>query len=171
MKNPTKAADNMYCVARKTAASGNEQLNSREGASALTGIERTRLARIELGLTTPYPDEVRLMAEIYNAPELMPVYCHNDCQIGQCMRDLLPSDKPASLEQIAIRSAIALRNAEQVREQLLEISADGKIAPEERQQLRSVLDVLGAISKTAMELQTVALRIDGVGVNDVGDQK
>lgn len=161
MKNPTKAAENMYCIARKTAASGNEQLNSREGASALTGIERTRLARIELGLTTPYPDEVRLMAEVYNAPELMPVYCRHDCQIGQCMSALLPSDKPASLEQIAIRAAVALRHAEEVRDLLLEISADGKIAPDERGQLQRVLSSLGEISKTAVDLQTIAMRLDG----------
>ena len=160
MRKPTKAADNMYCVARKTAAEGNEQLNSREGASALTGIERTRLARIELGLIVPYPEEVRLMAEVYNAPELMPCYCSHDCQIGQCMRDLLPSDKPASLEQIAIRAAIALRNTEQIRNQLLDISADGEIDADERPQLQSVLGVFGEISKIAVELQTVAMRLD-----------
>lgn len=160
MRNPTKAAENMYCVARKTAAEGNEQLNSREGASALTGIERTRLARIELGLIVPYPEEVRLMAEVYNAPELMPCYCSHDCQIGKCMGALLPSGKPASLEQIAIRAAIAFRNTENIRDQLLDITADGIIDDSEKQQLKNVLCKLSAISQIAYELQTVAMRLD-----------
>lgn len=160
MRNPTKAAENMYCVARKTAAEGNEQLNSREGASALTGIERTRLARIELGLIVPYPEEVRLMAEVYNAPELMPCYCSHDCQIGKCMSALIPSGQPASLEQLAIRTAIAFRNAEQIRDQLLDITADGIIDDSEKQQLKDVLCKLSAISQIAYELQTVAMRLD-----------
>lgn len=160
MRNPTKAAENMYCVARKTASEGNEQLNSREGASALTGIERTRLARIELGLIVPYPEEVRLMAEVYNAPELMPCYCSHDCQIGKCMSALIPSGQPTSLEQIAIRTAIAFRNTEQIRDQLLDITADGIIDDSEKQQLKTVLCKLSAISQIAYELQTVAMRLD-----------
>lgn len=158
---PTKAAENMYCVARRTAAEFNDQLNSREGASALTGIEKTRLARIELDLITPYPDEVRLMAELYNAPELMPVYCANDCQIGRAMSAILPSDRPASLEQISIRAALALRNTEHIRDQLLEIAADGKIDEAEKPQLRRILNVLADISKITVELQTLSMRLDG----------
>lgn len=167
MRNPTKAAENMYCVARKTAAEGNEQLNSREGASALTGIERTRLARIELGLIVPYPEEVRLMAEVYNAPELMPCYCSHDCQIGKCMGILLPSEQPASLEQLAIRAAIAFRNTEKIRDSLLDITADGIIDDSERGQLEQIIDQLSSISQIAYHLQAHALKIKGGG-NDAG---
>lgn len=161
MRNPTKAAENMYCVARKTAAEGNEQLNSREGASALTGIERTRLARIELGLIVPYPEEVRLMAEVYNAPELMPCYCANDCQIGKCMGILLPSEQPASLEQLAIRAAIAFRNTETIRDSLLDITSDGVIDDSERGKLDTIINQLSAISQIAYQLQAHALKIRG----------
>lgn len=49
-KNPTKAAANEFCIARKRAASFNDKLNSREGAAEVTSIDRTRLARIELGM-------------------------------------------------------------------------------------------------------------------------
>lgn len=167
MGTPTKAADNIYCIARKSAAECNDQLNSREGASALTGIERTRLARIELGLITPYPDEVRLMAEVYNAPELMPCYCSHDCQIGKCMGILLPSDQPASLEQLAIRAAIAFRNTEKIRDSLLDITEDGVIDESERDQLDHIMHQLSAISQIAYQLQAYALKIKGGG-NDAG---
>ena len=52
-QNPTKAADNAFCIARKNAAAWSEALNSREGASELLCIDRTRIARIELGSLIP----------------------------------------------------------------------------------------------------------------------
>lgn len=55
-KFATKAADNMFCQARYEAAKFNERLSSREGAAEELGVDRTRLARIELGSVTPYPD-------------------------------------------------------------------------------------------------------------------
>lgn len=162
MGKATKAAGNPYCIARLAAAECNDDLGSREGAAAVTGIERTRLARIELGLITPYPDEVRLMAEVYNAPELMPCYCSSECQIGKCMGILLPTGNSSSLEQIAIRAAIAFRNTEQIRDELLDITADGVIDDTEKQQLKNVLASLSAISKIAYELHTVAMRLDAM---------
>ena len=57
-KFATKAADNMFCQARYEAAKFNERLSSREGAAEELGVDRTRLARIELGSVTPYPEEV-----------------------------------------------------------------------------------------------------------------
>lgn len=52
-KFATKAAANMFCQARYEAAKSNERLSSREGAAEEIGIDRTRLARIELGSTIP----------------------------------------------------------------------------------------------------------------------
>lgn len=60
-KFATKAAANMFCQARYEAAKSNERLSSREGAAEEIGIDRTRLARIELGSTIPYQEEVLLM--------------------------------------------------------------------------------------------------------------
>ena len=48
-KFATKAAGNMFCQARYEAAKFNERLSSREGAAEELGVDRTRLARIELG--------------------------------------------------------------------------------------------------------------------------
>lgn len=60
-KFATKAAANMFCQARYEAAKSNERLSSREGAAEEIGIDRTRLARIELGSTIPYQEEVLLI--------------------------------------------------------------------------------------------------------------
>ena len=62
----------MYFQARKKAATYNERLWSREGAAELLGISVSTLADYELGNTKVVPvDKVVLMADLYNAPELI----------------------------------------------------------------------------------------------------
>ncbi len=159
MGKATKAAQNPYYIARISASEFNDDLSSREGASDITGIERTRIARIELDAVTPYPDEVRLMADAYNAPELLHHYCSHDCQIGRCLGDLLPSCQASTIEQLAVQAAIALLNAENIRESLLDISADGVISQDEHPALSKLLDQLGQISQIAHQLKAVALKL------------
>ncbi len=62
-KKATKAADNMYYLARCEAAETNADFSSREKAAELVDIDRTRLARIELDTIVPYPEEVKAMAK------------------------------------------------------------------------------------------------------------
>lgn len=83
MKKATKASDNRYYQARFSAAQKNTEFESREATSDVVGIDRTRLARIELGNVTPYADEVVSMSKCYNAPELCYNYCSNECPIGR----------------------------------------------------------------------------------------
>ena len=161
MGKATKAAGNPYCIARLAAAECNDDLSSREGAADVTGIERTRLARIELGMITPHPDEVRVLADAYNAPELLNYYCSHDCQIGRCMEVLLPTAQISGIEQLAVQAAIALRNTENIRDRLLDISADGIIDAEERIDLEKILTQLGQISQVAHQLNAVARKIRG----------
>ena len=52
-KKATKAADNMYYLARSEAAEGNADFASREKTAEIIGIDRTRLARIELTPSLP----------------------------------------------------------------------------------------------------------------------
>ncbi len=74
-----KTSSNVFYKARCAAAAHNEQLSSREGAADIMSIDRGRLYRIESGITNPYPEEIRLMADLYNAPELENYYCTNIC--------------------------------------------------------------------------------------------
>lgn len=159
MGKATKAAENPYYLARIAAATCNDDLCSREGASALTGIERTRLARIELDVLEPYPDEVRMMAEAYNAPELLNLYCAHGCPIGRCMDSVLPVCTASNIAQLAVQAAISLRNAETVREKLLDICADGIIDESERVDFAQLLDRLGQISKVAHQMQAIAMKL------------
>lgn len=81
-KYATKAKENIFTQARYNAAKFNDRLNSREGASEELGIDRSRLARIELGSKNPFPDEVLMMSDIYNAPELKAHFCKYMCPLS-----------------------------------------------------------------------------------------
>lgn len=70
-KKATKAASNVFYQARIKASSYNDKLASREGASEITGIDRNRIVYTELGTLCPYPEEVLIYADAYNAPELL----------------------------------------------------------------------------------------------------
>ena len=83
LKKSTNETCNAYRKARIKASSCNERLSSREGASEICGIDRTRLARIEIGTKTPYPEEILILADKYNAPELKNWYCSHECPIGK----------------------------------------------------------------------------------------
>ena len=52
-KKATKTLDNMYYKARMEAAEQCEDFSSREKAAEILGIDRTRLARIELETILP----------------------------------------------------------------------------------------------------------------------
>ena len=80
---------------------------SREKAGELLGsITPERIERIESGKYTAHPDEVILMAEKYQAPELCNYYCSNECEIG---RQYVPQIKIKDLAQIVLEM-LASRN-------------------------------------------------------------
>ncbi len=66
-KVATVARENIYYKARLS-ASKYAKCSSRETASELLDIERTRMAKIETDKLEAYPEEVMKMAEAYNAP-------------------------------------------------------------------------------------------------------
>ena len=73
--------------------------------------------------------------------------------------NVLPASQVSSLEQLAVQAAIALRNSEKIRDDLLDISADGIIDNDEQKTLENVLAMLGRIAQVAHQLQTVARRL------------
>ena len=150
-QNPTKAAGNIYCHKRKEAAKFNDRLNSREGASELLGVSPSTLADYELGITKVIPvDVVVKMAEVYNAPELMPHYCHNECPLGDlCYQE----PKLKSLDRAVIQLLASLRLGEGAGENLLAIVADGEISSNEEQQLQESMVMLDSLAHCIAELQ------------------
>lgn len=95
-RDAAKACENQCFRCRKEAAKYNDKLGSREGAAELLGISVSSLADYELGNTKVIPvDKVVLMADIYNAPELMAWYR----AILSWVVDRVKEKKPGLLQQ------------------------------------------------------------------------
>lgn len=150
-KMATKAADNVFYKARMAAASWNDKLSSREGASEVTGIDRTRLANIELGTINPHPEEVLMLADTYNAPELQNHFCARLCPLG--IGTVSPLEI-AELEAVTLQLLSAMRELPEVKEGIIDIAADGRIDEDERPRMERYLATLDEIEN---KIQTLKL--------------
>lgn len=150
---------NVYFKARKRAAIYNERLYSREGAAELLGISVSTLADYELGNTKVIPvDKVVLMADLYKAPELKNQYCKTECPIG---RQMPIATEIKGLEGITLR---LLREFDadrigKMKQQLMDIAADGIIDEDEKPYLQNILGKLDDITKTISEMRLVGEKL------------
>ena len=146
-------AETMYFRCRKEAALHNVRLNSRAGAAEALGISESSLAKHELGITKVVPvDLVALMADLYGCPELKANYCKNECPLG---RDLTLATEVSPIERVTLNilSGLSTGKIEQIKQQLIDIAADGVIDSSEAPQMRGIVDYLGRLSKSVAELQ------------------
>lgn len=124
----TKASANRYCQARLEAAKCNDRLASRASTAEVLGcVSEDSLKKYELGITRPPNDVVALMADAYNAPELVLWYCANECPLGKNCREV--PEMPA--ERAVVRLSNTLATITVSMRELSEILDDGKIEPEE----------------------------------------
>lgn len=154
-KKATKAADNMYYIARCEASECNDDFSSREKAAEIIGIDRTRLARIELDTIAPYPEEVKAMAEAYNTPELCNSYCARECPIG---KDNVSEVTIDDFDRLALKVLGSLKDIDSLRTSLIAISEDGYIDESEKDAFQDILDSLEKISTNAKALQLWAIK-------------
>lgn len=144
-----KTSSNIFYQARCEAAKHNEQLSSREGAADMMSIDRGRLYRIESGIINPYPEEVHLMADLYNSPELRNYYCTEMCPLG-CE---LPKIRVLDLDRISIKALSAFKKVNLTSELLLDITEDGVVSEDEREDLQQVLNNLEELEGIAQSLK------------------
>lgn len=150
MSNITiETSSNAFYQARCAASTHNEQLKSREGAADIMSIDRGRLYRIEKGLINPYPEEVHLMADLYNAPELRNHYCTEMCPLGCEM----PKADVVDLDRITIKALSAFRKLDETKEILLDITEDGVISEDEKPDMQKVLGDLEELETVAQNLR------------------
>ena len=152
-KGPINENTNVYFKARKRAASYNERLYSREGASELLGVSVSTLADYELGNTKVIPvDKVVLMADLYNAPELISGYCVNECPV----HGFLPlATEEKSMQGIALRLLRGFNEdgLRKMKEDLIEITEDGIVSREELPKLKEIIKRLEKIAEIISEMK------------------
>lgn len=152
-KAPMNENNNMYFKARKKAAAYNERLYSREGAAELLGISVSTLADYELGNTKVVPvDKVVLMADLYNAPELITWYCMRECPVHGFLT-LATEEK--SIQGIALRLLRGFNEDElkSMKEDLIEITEDGIISSDEIPKLKTILEKLEKMAEIISEMK------------------
>jgi hypothetical protein len=144
-RSSTKSKKTVYQLKR-------EELGlSREKASELLdGIPPERIERIESGKFTAHPDEVILMAEKYQDPQLCNYFCANECEIG---RQYVPEVKIKDLSQIVLEMLASLNSVKKRQERLIEITVDGKIEADEVEDFIEIQDELERISLAVETLQ------------------
>jgi hypothetical protein len=150
-KKATKAAENIFYVTRYQASQENPSLSSRENAAELLNIDRTRLARIELGTTQPYPEEVIQMSKIYNAPELCHLYCSMECPLGKCTMSKV--DITSDFDRLALQVLGSFEHVTRLKSKLITIAEDGAITPDEEEDFDAVLEALERLSSSAQSLK------------------
>lgn len=124
-------------------------MSSREGAADYMSIDRGRLYRIESGIAVPYPEEIRLMADLYNAPELENYFCRTMCPLGCEM----PKAELANLDRITVRTLSVFRKIGKTKEMLLDITADGVIDESEKPELDEVVKNLEEVEEIAQSMR------------------
>ncbi|MBQ4447396.1 MAG: XRE family transcriptional regulator [Clostridia bacterium] len=144
--------ENIYFRCRKEAARYNDKLNSRESTSELLGVSVSSLANYELGNTKVVPvDVVVLMADLYNAPELLNNYCANDCPIG-CRKAIATEVKPIEKTTLGLLELFSGNKLDFMMSALTTIAVDGKVEEAERQKMNEIVAYMQKLKVLVEEL-------------------
>ena len=144
-KMSTKENKNPYFLKRE------ELKLTREAASELIqALPADRIEKIENERCNPQPDEILIMAEKYNSPELCNYYCSNQCPIG---KKYVPEIKIYSLSKIVLNMLVSLNNAKDLQNRFMEITADEAITNEELEDFVFIQEELEKISITVEAMQ------------------
>lgn len=145
-RGSTKENKNIYQEYR-------EELNlTREKASELLqAISKEKIEKIENEKTIPKADEVLIMADAYNKPELRNYYCAHECPIGKLYK---PEVKiKDNLSNIVLEMIASLNSMKNQQERFIEIAADGVIEDEEIKDFVQIQEELDRITMTVETLQ------------------
>lgn len=95
---------------------------------------------------------VRVMADLYKAPELIAGYCVYECPV----HGFLPlATEERSIQGIVLRLLRGFNEDElkAMKEDLIEITEDGEINPEEIPKLKAILEKLENMAKVISEMK------------------
>lgn len=121
-RKATKAVENACYKARKEAG-----FESRVAVSAVTGIETTRLANIELDKKLAYPEEIECLSVLYNAPDLKNWYCSKKCPIGMEECSFLKDVEFSKLERNILKFSKNCKTMHTMVDSLTDIAYDGEV--------------------------------------------
>ena len=144
-RKSTKENKNIYQTSREECGF------TREAASeALKFISSDRIEKIENEKSLPHPDEILAMADCYKNPTLCNYYCSHECPIGQ---EYVPEVKLKDLSQITLETLASLNALEKEKNRFIEITVDGIISDDEKEDFERIQNQLAQISMAVDSLQ------------------
>ena len=146
--NPAKAAENRYKTKRR------EMGWSREAAAYELHMSDDKLERIENGKQLPSAKDVLDMSDAYNSPELCNYFCNKDCEIG---RHYVPEVPDSELPDIILRLLSSVNDFSDMEKQLIRITADGIIEPDE---IPDLVKVQHTLEQLSIMIEALQLRIE-----------
>ena len=140
--------------ARLNASASNARLATLAGAAEEMDISTPEtIGRWERDETTPNNMNVRRMAPVYRAPELLQNYCAMMCPIG---KGRVPQTACSSLEQLSVRLFCNSADVGEDIKTLLLFAADGTVDKSEMEEFQRIVTKLGGLKKAIGALQIFA---------------
>ncbi len=139
-------------------------LTREKAGELLESVTPERIEKIESEKSVPHPDEVLIMAQKYNRPDLCNYFCSQECPIGQ---QYVPEVHMADLSQIVLQMLASLNSVSKDKDRLIEITADGEISDDELKDFIRIQDQLEKISITVEALQLWAEKMLASGSIDM----
>lgn len=124
-------------------------LTREEASELLEFISSDRIEKIESDKTIARPEEVLKMAKVYRRSDLPNFYCTHECPIG---KKYIPEVEKKDLSQITLEMLAILNSLEKQENRLIEITVDGKISKDEKDDFEHIKNQLYEMSKTIASL-------------------
>lgn len=144
-KKSIKENKNLYQISREEAG-----LTREVASSLMEFISSDRIEKIESEKSLPHPDEILAMSRAYKDPELCNHFCANECPIGQ---KYVPEVKMKELSQITLEMLSSLNSMEEEKNRLIQITVDGKISDDEKEDFANIRSKLSDIELSIKSLQ------------------
>ena len=144
-RKSTKENKNIYQTSREDMGFTREV-----AAELLEFISSDRIEKIESEKSLPHPDEILAMADCYKNPSLCNYYCSHECPIGQ---EYVPEVKLKDLSQIILEMLASLNSLEKEKNRLIEITVDGIISEDEKEDFERIRNQLAQIAMAVDSLQ------------------
>lgn len=154
-RDASKSTGNVWREARLTASKYNDALCSQDNVADIIGVSRDTIRRVETSANKVMPVDVAvLLADLYNAPELLNHYCLHECPIGS--RRWL-SENAFEIDRATVRLTKILRKetVQWIKHGLQDIAADGEISEDEFPAFDEIMEELKELAKIISELEIV----------------
>ena len=139
------------------------ELTREQASELMVTMSPERIEKIENERSMPHPDEVLLMSDQYNQPDLCNYYCANQCPIGA---QYVPEIKIKDLSQIVLETIASLNAMQKKKDRLIEITVDGEITDDELEDFVQIQQELEKISVAVETLQLWCERMLDTGAID-----